>query len=141
VLTRWTVENFKPICGPVTLELTGITAFAGLNSSGKSSVLQSILLLSQTLANQILDRALILNGGLVRLGTFDSVHNDQTEDGFIKIGFELSNARSLSREQGRFNNSSVYRYRGLVDSLKGIKVAATFSRCRQTRSGRGNRRS
>ena len=44
MLTRWTLENFKPIRERFDLPTAPLTVLAGLNSSGKSSFLQSILL-------------------------------------------------------------------------------------------------
>ena len=58
MLTRWMLENFKPIRERLDLPTAPLPVLAGLNSSGKSSFLQSILLVSQTLANQKLDEPL-----------------------------------------------------------------------------------
>lgn len=97
MLKRWSVTNFKPIRGRLDLELAPITLLAGLNSCGKSSFLQSILLVQQTLANQNRERILVFNGSMVSLGTFDEVVNDQTDTGSMGIGFELwKNNRSFS---------------------------------------------
>lgn len=90
MLRRWSLRNFKPIHDRVDLELGGVTVLAGLNSSGKSSVLQSILLISQTLANRILDRPLILNGHLVQLGTFNTLRNERADEKPIELEFELN---------------------------------------------------
>jgi hypothetical protein len=89
MLTRWTLGNFKPIREPLDLPTAPLTVLAGLNSSGKSSLLQSILLVSQTLANQELDEPLVLNGPLVRLGTFRDICNDRVQDGVVALGLTL----------------------------------------------------
>jgi predicted ATPase len=70
MLKSWSIENFKPIINSGELKLAPVTVLAGLNSSGKTSLLQSILMIAQTLSNQVADRPLILNGPSVRLGTF-----------------------------------------------------------------------
>jgi AAA15 family ATPase/GTPase len=49
-LKRFTVENFKAFQKCV-LELAPLTILIGENSSGKSSLLQALLLLKQTLPN------------------------------------------------------------------------------------------
>jgi predicted ATPase len=41
MLKSWSIENFKPIVNSGELKLAPVTVFAGLNSSGKSSLLQS----------------------------------------------------------------------------------------------------
>lgn len=92
MLTRWTLENFKPIRERLDLPTAPLTVLAGLNSSGKSSFLQSILLIAQTLANQKLDEPLVLNGSLMRFGTFQDVCNDRAEEQQIRIGFTLADA-------------------------------------------------
>lgn len=89
MLTRWILENFKPIRDRVDLPIAPLTVLAGLNSSGKSSLLQSILLVAQTLSNQRVDEPLVLNGPLVRLGTFQDVCNDRAAERRITIGFTL----------------------------------------------------
>lgn len=95
MLTRWTLENFKPIRTRLDLPVAPLTVLAGLNSSGKSSFLQSILLVAQTLANQKLDEPLVLNGTLVRFGTFQDVCNDRAEEQTIRIGFSLDGAQTV----------------------------------------------
>lgn len=90
MLTRWSLENFKPIRKLLDLPTAPLTVLAGLNSSGKSSFLQSILLIAQTLANQKLDDPLVLNGGLVRFGTFPELCNDRASEPRLRIGFTLT---------------------------------------------------
>lgn len=59
---EWTVGNFKSL-EHVGLALAPLTLLTGANSSGKSSLIQSLLLLAQSTDDEI-----ILNGTLVRLG-------------------------------------------------------------------------
>lgn len=61
-LETWAVQNFKAI-GYAETPLRGLTVIAGANSSGKSSLLQSLLLNAQSE-----DQEVTLNGNLVRLG-------------------------------------------------------------------------
>jgi predicted ATPase len=102
MLTRWTLENFKPIRERLDLPLAPLTVLAGLNSSGKSSFLQSILLIAQTLANQKLDEPLVLNGTLIRLGTFADVCNDRAHHSRIGIGFIFGSAAQSISMQSQF---------------------------------------
>lgn len=55
MLKSWSIENFKPIVNSGELKLAPVTVFAGLNSSGKSNLLQSILMISQTLSTLVLN--------------------------------------------------------------------------------------
>lgn len=63
-VTQWGVSDFKALSG-VDLPLPPLTILSGANSSGKSSILQSLLLLGQTVSR---GGPVVLNGPLVRLG-------------------------------------------------------------------------
>lgn len=97
MIKKWRLDNFKAIGAfdavrPVlvkregkadkildALEFGKLTVFTGANSSGKSTIIQSILLMMQTLANRG-DVPLQLNGDLLSLGTVSDVwHNSQFE--------------------------------------------------------------
>lgn len=73
MLRRWSLANFKSVLGKVELEFRPLTLFAGANSSGKSTVIQSLLLAKQTLKYAPIERALALNGPVLKLGRFDDV--------------------------------------------------------------------
>lgn len=89
MLTKWTLGNFKAISDKTTFSLGPITVLVGENSSGKSSVLQSILLMAQTLKATQSRQPLLLNGEFIRLGYLtDIIHNGQTKFP-LEIGFEL----------------------------------------------------
>lgn len=62
----WTVKNFKGLdSGSVRLSPGTVSVIAGANSSGKSSLLQSILLFTQSLRD---GTKIVRNGPLTRLG-------------------------------------------------------------------------
>ena len=70
--------------------LRSLTLLTGLNSTGKSSVLQSLLLLRQSFQEQILDiTGLILKGDLVSIGVGKDVLFESTKDEEISIGIFL----------------------------------------------------
>ena len=52
MITKWKVFNFKSIREETELDFGPLTIFAGANSSGKSTFIQSILLIAQTLAHK-----------------------------------------------------------------------------------------
>ena len=76
MITKWKVSNFKSIREETELELFPLTIFAGTNSSGKSTFIQSILLLAQTLAHKVGSRSVVLNGTLTSLGQFDDLRSN-----------------------------------------------------------------
>lgn len=89
MLTKWKLFNFKAIQQETELEFKPLTIFAGANSSGKSTVLQSILLVAQTLSNAVTNRPIVLNGDLVRLGQFDDIKSIGSEAAEIAFGWTL----------------------------------------------------
>lgn len=73
MITSWGAANFKSIRDGGQLPLAPLTIFAGANSSGKSTLIQSILLVAQTLSNKVGSRSVVLNGALTSLGQFDDL--------------------------------------------------------------------
>jgi len=62
-------KNFKPFENQ-SLEFRPLTLLSGLNNSGKSSILQGLLLLRQSYQKGLLpNKGLALNGDLVSIGT------------------------------------------------------------------------
>jgi len=85
MITRWKVFNFKSIREETELSLGPLTIFAGANSSGKSTFIQSILLVAQTLAHKVSSRSVVLNGALTSLGQFDDLKSNGSESDQIAI--------------------------------------------------------
>lgn len=113
MLKSWSIDNFKSIVHSGELKLAPVTVLAGLNSSGKSSLLQSILMISQTLANGVLDRPLVLNGPILRLGTFENILYDASQP--LTLSFEW--AEEEEKKEGEF----------ILFSPASARVTATFS--------------
>ncbi len=87
MITRWKVFNFKSVRKETELEFAPLTVFAGANSSGKSTFLQSILLVAQTLAHNVSSRSVVLNGALARLGQFDDLISADSDANQIVISW------------------------------------------------------
>lgn len=85
MLTKWKVFNFKSIREETELDFAPLTIFAGANSSGKSTVIQSILLIAQTLSHKVGSRSVVLNGALTSLGQFDDLKSGGSESDQISI--------------------------------------------------------
>ena len=90
MLKKWTVENFKSIYESTPIELAPLTIFAGANSSGKSTIIQSILLTAQTLQSPVHSKSVVLNGHIIRLGIFNDVVSNTRDHDSISIGFIMS---------------------------------------------------
>ncbi|MCF2139201.1 MAG: DUF3696 domain-containing protein [Candidatus Lokiarchaeota archaeon] len=87
------IQNFKGIKHLEGLKIKPITIFCGRNSSGKTSILESLLLLKQSEEkNQSLEN-LILNGKFVRLGSFIDISWQNKPDEPIKMMFKLTHLK------------------------------------------------
>lgn len=73
-LRQWRVRGFKSI-EEATVDLAPLTVVVGANSSGKSSLLQSLLLVHQSMIDSIPsdDATFSLNGELIGLGAMSDV--------------------------------------------------------------------
>src|SRR5947208_1284332 len=88
MITKWKLFNFKSIRETTELDMGPLTIFAGANSSGKSAWIQSILLVSQTLASKLPSRSVVLNGSLARLGQFNDLQHFNGGAPQIFVGWE-----------------------------------------------------
>jgi energy-coupling factor transporter ATP-binding protein EcfA2 len=128
MITKWTVSNFKSIVKETPLSLAPLTLFAGPNSSGKSTVLQSLLLVSQTLSHKVGSRSVVLNGTLARLGQFDDLRSYDGEFDQITIGWEChptEDAQTAIIENMRFPGPIMV-YGRRIDSIKEISCKLAF---------------
>ena len=93
MIMKWKIFNFKSIRKETELDFAPLTIFAGANSSGKSTFLQSILLVAQTLAHRVESRSVVLNGAFARLGQFDDLRSVDSDAGPIVIGWTVQPLR------------------------------------------------
>jgi len=123
MITKWKLFNFKSIQRETELSFAPLTILAGANSSGKSTVLQSILLISQTLSHKIGSRSVVLNGTLLQLGEFNDLRSFDGEADQIAIGWECkptSDSRAKRRSEGLFL------YGPRVDFIKEVACEISF---------------
>jgi len=106
MLRRLSFTNFKS-WPKAELTLAPITGLFGTNSSGKTSILQFLLLLKQT--KEATDRALSLdlNGSYVQLGTIkDAIYrHDETARLAFELAFTLDQPLALQDPTGRRTQS------------------------------------
>ena len=93
-LSKITVRGFKSIDKEQGIEIRPLTILAGANSSGKSSIMQPLLLLKQTLESTEDPGALRLDGGNVKFTKFEQLLSKNRDEFEIKL--ELKNCNFLS---------------------------------------------
>jgi predicted ATPase len=112
MFTRLTLKNFKAWRDRVDLELTPVTMLLGTNSSGKSSLLQALLLLKQTAASP--DRSIHLNLGgdevsdYFNFGHFDDVLTHGASPRQFEIGFQFRPPQGIQPSNKRCVDSGEF---------------------------------
>ncbi|WP_229996738.1 AAA family ATPase, partial [Escherichia coli] len=81
------IKNFKTLNMTSYIELKECSFLCGANSSGKSSLIQTLLMLAQTFSNRYQDDSMVLNGSLARLGSFTDIKKHNSTEEVITIGF------------------------------------------------------
>ena len=76
MITQLKLENFKCFDKETTFDLSKVNLFVGYNGRGKSSVIQSLLLLCQSQCHYGDFQTLEVNGDYVQLGLFEDLVND-----------------------------------------------------------------
>jgi predicted ATPase len=95
MLKNLKLENFKT-WQSLDIEFAPITGLFGTNSSGKSSILQFLLMLKQTREENDRNVALSMNGRFVELGAYESLVHDHNVDHKLKWNVELNLKEKLS---------------------------------------------
>jgi hypothetical protein len=98
-ITAISVRGFKSIGRECSIEIRPLTILAGANSSGKSSVMQPLLLLKQTLEATYDPGPLLLDAGNVRFTAADQLLSRLTGKSRAEqfhVGIEVSGNRGLA---------------------------------------------
>lgn len=107
MLTKLRIVNFKCFSDTGPLEIRPLTLLVGPNSSGKSSLLQVLLALRQTVDSTDIENPLAANDGWVKLGSYsDFVHRHETNR---RLEAHLGFSWRLTDEQKRlFPEMSIF---------------------------------
>ncbi len=133
VFQNCTLEHFKSVYDRITLPLARLTIFAGANSSGKSTVIQSLLLTTQTVQNPVRSRSIVLNGHILKMGEFDDVLSHGAETKTISLGFSLAVPPEASFARGAS-------YVGHNLQIQSVECEFSFSASASKEDGVGFRR-
>lgn len=83
------LRNFKCFKSEI-IEFSPLTLLTGLNGTGKSTIIQSLLLLRQSFYENVLAKGITLNGDLINIGTGRDLLYERTEEPEeIFIGIEI----------------------------------------------------
>src|SRR5262249_51272851 len=104
------VRDFKSLAGEHSIEVRPLTILAGANSSGKSSIMQPLLLMKQTLEAPYNPGALLLDGPIARFTDLDQILPIDariTEEQSFSAGFELDDSESVESTYRRDDGGPV----------------------------------
>ncbi|MEI5716912.1 AAA family ATPase, partial [Acinetobacter baumannii] len=76
MITNYSIENFKVFSEKNTFKFAPITLIYGPNSSGKSSIIQSLIVLKESVLKNNYMNGLRSNNNFFELGSYASVVNN-----------------------------------------------------------------
>lgn len=92
MVTKISLKDFKCFSESDSINLSQFNLLTGINGRGKSSVLQSLLLLAQSFDSEGSLNYLRLNGAYISLGAFKDVLNRTSSSKTFTIGFKTNDA-------------------------------------------------
>lgn len=113
MIKKLKIRNFKCF-NNIALPLTPLTLLTGLNAAGKSTTLQSLLLLAQSLRSEDISSHLSLNGPLTHLGTPGEI----LKSGSSHISFSIAS----DNESIEWTLTSEDRTQGLTMQVTAITI-------------------
>ncbi len=136
MITEIGIENFKAFAKTARIPLKPITLLFGPNSSGKSSLIQAILMLRQTIEESMSDEQTLLpKGKLVDLGNFSEFIHNHNESLSFSLTFKISPPIGLydaipTEDYISQTKGGSDRLNNLCDSIEslplGIKITFSF---------------
>lgn len=98
MLKSITLKNYKCFKDETKIDIAPLTVLCGVNSSGKSSILKSLLMLKQSYENIYDSNSVLFNGDLSLNGTYKDVVYDHKVNNNITFTnkFEIENSNFLS---------------------------------------------
>jgi predicted ATPase len=120
MLTGLKIGGFKCF-DSLSLPLTPLTLLTGFNAAGKSTTLQSILLIAQALRSNSRATELNLNGSLVRLGTLGEVLNSRQGNVMFSVEDDMAEITWNLQVQDRTKGDSLQIQNLEIRSIEGLK--------------------
>lgn len=103
------IQNFKSLKDTGKLEIKPLTILVGANNSGKTSILQALMLIKQSLESQSYYDPIILHGKYLNLGSFEEmIFNQEFQENKLKIAIEFRGGASRINQKRRIYDRRLY---------------------------------
>ena len=119
VLKSIEIENFKSYTEKQCIHFSDLSVLLGANSSGKSTALQALLIMKQTIECNSPDEELLLSGKYVALGDFDDVISDPAKD-YFSLAAVLEEAEKSENEVENDEFRITWRFERADDGISAI---------------------
>lgn len=109
-ITQVFISGYKSVNEKLNIPLSPLTVLAGTNSSGKSSFIQPLLLMKQTIEEGFDPGALLLNGPHVKFSSVDQILHSKKNGEKLKefcVGFEVDHEDVCEITFRKLNNGFV----------------------------------
>ncbi len=129
MITKLKLSNFKAHRN-TEIDLSGLTILTGVNSSGKTSIIQALLLLRQSFVKNKLKDGLELNDDLVRIGLCDEALHKIASEPAIIISISDNDNEMLFKfdaNEKHLNNTFIYRDQTASISIDGLDSVSLFN--------------
>ncbi len=124
MISELRLHNFKCFADQ-TVRLGPLTLLVGANASGKSSVVQALLLLRQSHLRRALgEGTLLLNGKLASVGTVLDAYYQQAEDLDIRIEFDVADTTARFAFARTLGDAAQRTLRGTTDYEPSVALFA-----------------
>jgi predicted ATPase len=126
-ITKISISGFKSIANECSIEIRPLTILAGANSSGKSSIMQPILLMKQTLESSTDYGALRLSGDNLNFTSAKQIlsyskKGEQTDS--LTVAMELANSYKFKNTFKKLANKAIELIETIYDVGDGAVKAA-----------------
>ena len=111
---KLSINNFKTIRELKGFNFNSINIVSGVNSSGKTSFIQFLLLLKQTIEKQSANPSLVFDGDLINLGSYNDLVYKKDDKNEIEFEIEFNN----DELEEKIAKQSIYSVKNLIINVK-----------------------
>ena len=121
------IDNFKSYATLQTIKIADLSILLGANSSGKSTAIQTLLALKQTMECNSREIELLLSGRYVALGEFDDVIYDKSRNEF-SIGIDFECVKNNETTDSKDSYSIKWYFEKAEDKFQALlsKIAVSY---------------